>query len=617
MLASLGNLLERRPLACLTVLAVVATLVITSGGIASLDAMPFGDGEHYILRALALYGFLHSGAWTSFWNELNLPSQSLLPPGYLAFFLVPSSLATVPVYGVLQTLVSCLLLGIGAYALCTALERPAWSVPLFLLCTAQNMTLHASYFYFVDTPFMAMAMLSFALQLRAWRKPGATSSLLAGLGVSLPFWTKPANALVFLGLFVLAELLYLTLRHLRAREAWAALLPGFIRHGLLVLAGFLPLFLGAMACGGFQSIVYLIAANGVSSLFVTKVTSTGLYRLLYFPLCLTFFYNAVIFALIFSITLIIGWTRRPQKPASPVPFAVNALLAQVLACVIFGLYFSFGMMDKELRALVIVLPVLWLGALRLIECRGIAPRFVTVGALIYATCASLQVTSGIFGDPDMPYSNADPFESETWLNQFPTRHLINEPGIHMTRGLNNIIHRYVPDGGVIAIGTEMMFVTAESLNWVEQQEDALAGKTSPYQYNNFISNTGELSRPALRNARVILLIVSPKLQYSREVALATVAMARLTCEDWDTKQQIAKVAPLRDGNNDVMGLLVILKEPLTDAQFDQLLTAVGNPEMKDSLIFTSSKRRHLSWPECREIIWQWLSGKRGNVTDPR
>ncbi|MCE0482955.1 MAG: hypothetical protein LV479_01805 [Methylacidiphilales bacterium] len=598
------NFRSNRVLLALFILVLLATGLLISGGLLSDNAVPYGDGEHYALRALSLYGFLHTGQWMQFWNELTVPGQSLLPPHYLLFFLVPPSLASVAVYGIIQTFVTCALLAFGSYSLCRALDRPSWSPALFLLCLMQNVSLDASYFYFADTPFLAVVTIALAWQISAWRDCHWCASLLSGIGAALPFWIKPANALLFFVVFVLTEILRLLLNKMARHMP-----PQFLPHLGFLLLGFIPLVLAALLCGGLQSIVYLVNANETSGLFVTHLECTGLFRLLYFPLCLTFFYQTELLLFIaFLVALIAFWLKGssaapPSTPSSPFP--EHLLLPSLIAFTAFGLFFSFGITEKEMRGLLMMLPVLWLGLFWALDRWKISPPILFAVAALYTFCAALQIFCGTFGGG---FLNSGSYQlSDDWLSRFPPKHIVNPNGASLTRNLLAVIRQSVPGGGKIAVGTEQMFLTSESLTWMEQRDTALRGQSPLYHFNNFLTNQGKYSRPALLDARAILLILHPNFQYSQQVQTASNALAQFAYNQWMLHDHSAQVIPIALGPNTLLGVLIAPNEPLTDSRITQVLTATGAQELADPLAFSASTPKRFTFGECWQILFRGKS----------
>jgi hypothetical protein len=213
---------------CLAIGATVAAILSLHMAFAPL--IPVADGEGYAMRTFALYGFLHTGQWSEFWRLLSRPVQSVLPLHDLVFFLLPPSLAGAVSYLTIQNFATYLLLAMAVHKMATVLSRPEWAPAVLLLCCVNNVALIDFYAFFLDMIFFALGLWTIACQMEAWRDKRGLSSVLAGLSLALLFWTKPANALIFLATFLLSELIRIVLtRNLPA---------GFARHVAGVAFGF-------------------------------------------------------------------------------------------------------------------------------------------------------------------------------------------------------------------------------------------------------------------------------------------------------------------------------------------------------------------------------------------
>ena len=403
-----GDWLSKWPLAIALLLALVMSLCLCLEGAVSENALPFGDGEHYVLRCMTLYGFLHSGQWAKFWDVFTLPRQSLAPLHYWLFFLLPEAWASLVSYGLIQLATTYGVLAFGTWALCRALDRPEWTAALFVLCAVQNISMDPSYFYFADFSFFAMGTLALAWQIRAWRDRTWSNSMLSGAGVGLLFWLKAPNAIIFLGTYLVAELVWIALTWIETRRSfvengrtdfsgiriWRTTV---VAHALAAGAGFIPVaFLALVVCGGFQSIIRLIDLNEVSGVFTTTLECTGLLRLLYFPLCLAFFYHAIVMMWVFSFVCLVAFVmNRRSDGVAPAPrpgpgFLATGFLPLLCAYLALGEFFSFGMENKEMRSLLLVLPVMWLGIFWILERLRVRPTLVLAAALAYAACGYSQ-----------------------------------------------------------------------------------------------------------------------------------------------------------------------------------------------------------------------------------
>jgi hypothetical protein len=607
----LDGWLRARPLILALLLALGSVLALDVAGILSENVMPFGDGEHYLLRAFTLYGFLHSGQWAQFWDLLTLPRQSIAPLHYWIFFLLPRAWAGVTSYGLIQAVTTYGLLAWGVWGLCRALERPAWTPALFLFCATQNISLEYNYFYFVDLPFYALGTVVLAWQVSAWREDRWPISFRSGLGAGLLFWVKPANAVIFTATYLLAEAIWIAVAWHRARPTGAQRpwLGKIARHLGAIAAGFMPVTLLALACGGIQAIARLVDANEGSGIFVTHLECTGLLRFFYFPLCLSFFYHVGLLVMIgVTITLGLILVRSGKEAAPPSPFFPgHFLLPLLIAYLVLGEFFSFGMANKEMRSLLLVLPVLWLAIFWLLDRWRLRPALVFLGAAFYAACGYSQIFFNTFDSHSISTQSYQ--LQDDWLERLPQSESTDPEGMQFTRDLFSALRRNLPDGGKVAIGTEQMFVTSESLAWVAQKEITLDGGVSPYEFHNFLTHDGKGEPGALLDSRGIFLCSFPEFQYSPEVSKASGRLAQYTHDKWENSY--AKITPIEIAPDGLVGFLIVPKEPLDEAHLTELLQGANVPELPAHNEFTLFNDRRLSWAECLEILRKWKEKRFG------
>ena len=609
---TLERWLRSRPLVISCLLAAIVAYAISADGILSEDAMPFGDGEHYVMRCMTLYGFLHSGHWSQFWNVFTLPKQSLAPLHYWIFFLLPQGWASFTAYGVIQVVTTYGLMVLGAWQLCRTLDREEWTPAFFLLCAAQNISIDYSYFYFADVPFMSLGMLVLAWQMRAWREPGWRWSLLSGAGAGLLFWVKPPNALIFAATYFIAELARLILLRFSADERAHG--KKLLTHGAAVLIGFAAVTFSALACGGFQSIIRLIDVNEVSDIFATKLQCTGLLRFFYFPLCLTYFYHATAILLIFSLAGIAAHQLNKSKAVTPwdpklrSPFPASLLLPLVIAYAVLGEFFSFGEASKGMRSLLLVLPVLWLVIFWGLERCRMKPAVLFLAAAAYVLCAFAQVFSDAFGTVDLPTESYQ--LKGDWMGRLPQPHFLGTTRIDLTNIVIDEIRKTLPEGGKIAVGSEQIFLTSESLAWTEQYERALRGEPPIYEFENFLTNDGKFCRSALVNAQGVLIYVHADLQYSRDVLKASNDLMQFCLQTW-FPDGTAQMIPLQSERVGIWGCYIVFKKPLSDGQVTQIINGTKARELSPTVEFNPPVEHRLSWQECWDVLEHWKQKRFG------
>jgi hypothetical protein len=605
--------LASRPLAIACCLALIVTWLLSRYDIVGPDAMPFGDGQFYGIRALTLYGYLHSGQWARFWDLFTLPDlSSLAPPQYGLFFLLPRSMAGVTSYGLLQGATTYLLLAWGSRLLCRAMDRREWTPLLFLMLASQNVSLNYSYYYFTDVTLLAMVTFALAAQVRAWRLGTLGSSVLSGAMAASLFWIKPPNAIFFTATYFIAEIARAILTTRSSDSGTAIPSSRSLRHHLAgIVIGFVPIFALAMSCGALQSIMRLVDSNETTSLHVTDITCKGLTRLLYFPLCLSYFYHVILLAAIFAGLLGIAAMLNSDKTASPReplrPFSFDLLLPLLIAVVALGEYYSFGVQSKSMRSLMMILPPLWLLAFRVAERLRIRPGLLAAGVGFYALCGFSQVYFNNFPCEEV---EAEGYQIEgDWLIRFPPPIFRNEHATVITRFLLNDIHRIFPHGGKIAVGSDRLYITAESLSWLENSGYLLRGESSPYVFINFLRVDGFYRRPAMSGANGLLLYTHPSLQYSEQVMQATQALVSYSGNQWIKNDPIASMEPLDVKLDDqplTLGYAVAFKTPLTNEQIAAAMTATHAPGYAaEEEQFVALHSRRLTWSDCGDILARW------------
>ena len=384
---------------------------------------------------------------------------------------------------------------------------------------------------------------------------------------------------------------------------------------MAIAAGFVPITLAALACGGFQSIIRLIDVNEVSDIFATTLECTGPLRFFYFPLCLTFFYHtaaiAWIFALAGAAAVKLNQWKKPGSTLSPAQgkFPVQLLLPAIISYFILGEFFSFGEASKGMRSLLLVLPVMWLAVFWVLEKWKMQLGLVFLSAVAYVLCAWSQIFSNTFGTVDVPTEGYQ--LKDDWLGRLPQAHFLGETKISLTNHLVDLIHEALPNGGKIAVGSEMIYLTSESLAWASDHQLALEGRASPYHFENFLASDGRYCRSALLNAQGVLIYLHPSLQYRREVLKASNDLIQFSAKAW-LPDGTVQMMPLRDDSDFVWGGLIVPKTPLTDAQITQALKATDSGELSPTVEFNPPPLdQRLSWQESMHILADWRKKRLG------
>ena len=309
-----------------------------------------------------------------------------------------------------------------------------------------------------------------------------------------------------------------------------------------------------------------------SGIFITHLECTGLdSSFFYFPLCLTFFYHIGIMLMIVVVfAVIIVLSKSGQETPAPAPrFPFHLLLPLLGAYLILGEIFSFGMANKEMRSLLLVLPVLWLAIFWALERWRVRPGMILIGAMIYAACTPLWVLFNTFDSVEsiaQGYPTTRRFETQAAASArtHRIRRRFNSGAIFSPPSKKDL-----PDSSKIAVGTEQMYVTSESLAWIAQKDVTLDGSQSPYEFHNFLTQDGKGDPGALLGSRGIFLCSQPDFQYSPDVSKASGKLAQYIQEKWEGSY--AKAMSLEIDPKGLVGFLIVTQDPLDDARLTELL----------------------------------------------
>jgi hypothetical protein len=344
---------------CFFLALVIAAILSLHTALAPV--LPIADGQGYAMRAFALYGFLHTGQWAKFGELLARPNQSILPLHAVLFFMLPKSLAGTAAFVALQNVATYLLLAYAVFMMSQVLNRPAWAPVVFLLGAVNNIALTDFYAFYLDMSFLSVGLLVVAFQMKAWSENRAPTSLLAGVFLGLLFLVKPANALIFLAVYMIAEISYAAnaLRLCREKSDRKHRLLNLFENWGCQLLGLIPVLGVVLLCGGAQTILQLIEQNEVSQK-ATHLACAGLLRLLYFPLCLSVFYHVILLGGLLAGAIILSrWIPVAGTEEAPAPFPMRLFIPILISYLVLGEFFSFWMLVKPMRALLLMLPLFW------------------------------------------------------------------------------------------------------------------------------------------------------------------------------------------------------------------------------------------------------------------
>jgi hypothetical protein len=567
---------------------------------------PSADGQGYTIRTFALYGYLHTGQWSSFWHLLTHPYQSVFPLHYLPFLALPSMLAGAPTYILTLDLTAYFLLAAGVFKLCQALERKEWAPAVFLLCGVNNVALTDYFHFYMDMEFFALSACVTALQVVAWRSTKSRDGFISGLTLRLLFWMKPANALILLAVFILCEVFRaaneLFLRK-ATRDQRQCLLELLLHWGYQAL-GFLPVLGAALFCGGAQTILQLIHNNEISNT-TTPLQNEYLLRLFYFPLCLAFFYNVLLLGVLFLAAFLVGkfWKRAEEHGAGDFPGHLFIPLA--VAILVWGLFFSFWVQAKGMRSLLPMLPVCWIALFWLLEKWRLRADLLFYIASAYALLAFSQKAFDLLGTTNSYVDDTYQLTSKSWT-EMPSPWL---PIADTNTAMCDSLTKYTPPPGIICVNSSEL---QKALTWRLNAQDLLLGKKPSYDVHIFFVYNGHyLNRAFIGTHMIVFKMLTASAQ--SVIHVESLDLIQYGIDEWVTKQHCALPGMLNSWTKEPLGYFFVFPQALTQEQVDAMNQSKPFSDwvQEDDMGEVPLEGPHFSRAEAWQLIKVWFEKRTG------
>jgi hypothetical protein len=566
--------------------------------------IPIADGESYAIRAFVLYGYLHTGQWDNFWKLLSSPNQSILPLHYLLFFSFPQAFAGVTSYVFAQNITTYLLLAYAVFKMAQVLNRSEWAPAIFLLCSINNVALTDFYAFFLDGEFFALGLLVIALQMEAWKEKQASICILSGIGLGLLFEMKPANALIFLAIYILSEICrggYVFLS-CKAKMDRRPCMLNLFRHWGYQSLGFIPLLCLVFISGGAQTILQIIDHNEIHD-SSTPLACENLLRLLYFPLCLSACYHVILLGgLLIGAFFASKWMPmgNNQEDSSLIPF--HLFIPVAVSYLILGEFFSFWMLVKPMRSLLLILPLFWFAFCWLWEKRRLRVELFLPVAVIYTFLAFSQKAFNFLETKGPVVEDNYQLSMSSWT-EMPS-------AWRRGPGLDQIIYNWMspdlPSSGIICVNSIEL---RNSLAWRLGIQDFLLGKEPRYEVRNIFDYQGAYYDKSLIGSNVVILITFFPIQSSRLMWLETMDFLDYGNGEWCARNGLAQINEMPSVQEQPIGYEFVFQQPLTEAQVDAANKSApfAKTAKADSKSAGSFYGFHYSRAEGWELLKVWFN----------
>ena len=542
----------------------LAMTVILSLHTVLAPVIPIADGLGYTMRGFALYGYLHTGQWSDFWKLLHSPYQSVLPLHYLLFFSLPQEFAGVDSYVFAQNITTYFLLAYAVFKMTLVLNRPEWAPAIFLLCSVNNIALTDFYAFFLDVEFLSLGLLVIAWQMEAWKEKRVPSSILSGLGLGLLFWMKPANALIFLATYLLSEICHggCALLSCKAKVGRRQCMLNLFRHWSCQSLGFLPLLGMVLLSGGGQTILQLIDQNEIHE-SSTPLACENLLRLFYFPLCLSACYHMILLGgLLMTAFFANRWLPLDQNREDSSSIPLHLIVPVVFSYLVLGGFFSFWLIVKPLRSLLLMLPLFWFLLCWLWEGRRLRVELFLLMAVAYAFTAFSQKAFDLLGTRGSLVEDNYQLSIASWAEMPSAWHW----GESFDQFIYNKVNGDLPPTGIICVNSIEL---RNSLAWRLGLQDFLLGKVPRYEVRNIFDYKGAYFDKSLVGSNLIVLVTIFPVQSSRSVWLESMSILNYANEEWCVNGGWAQINEMPSIQGQPIGYEISFRQPLTEAQVAQ------------------------------------------------
>ena len=105
--------------------------------------------------------------------------------------------------------------------------------------------------------------------------------------------------------------------------------------------------------------------------------------------------------------------------------------------------------------------------------------------------------------------------------------------------------------------------------------------------------------------------MNPSVRYSQPVYEMSVALAQYGAQQWVNQQHVAQIISIQASPSDVLGYLIVFKEPLRDDQITEAMGALHASEFKPVQGANLLDDRRLTWAECWDVLRQWKQKRFG------
>jgi hypothetical protein len=260
-----------------------------------------------------------------------------------------------------------------------------------------------------------------------------------------------------------------------------------------------------------------------------------------------------------------------------------------------------------MRALLFLLPVLWLIVFRLAEKLRVRANWLFIGAALYAIVLILQVTTDPFRSK--PLAPDKYLLADDWYDYLPMAWRHYAPGYDIVTHLASGVRAELPQGGRLGLTTERVFIDGRSLSLRLNGDALLDGQPPRWSCVRIFDVDGRYSPNALSTANGLIIYVARNAQYSNFTWRECTNLLAYIPNRWAAASDIVQVD---NPQGRLLGYYVPLRQPLTAEQIANGMKACGAPGvMPDDRLDEYIYGRSLTWRQCLHTLHLWLRKRFG------
>lgn len=558
-----------RKAATLTALACLFVIIALSiNGVCARHPLPYGEGEQELVRIALLrgLGLFHPVA---FLTRLLPIYHSFITPQLVLFLLLPSYFATIQTYGFLLVACTYIPLAYGCYKLCSSIKHREWAPTLFLFIAVNNYSFDLPNLFQLYMQAAAFSICFFASVCRAWSRgdmPGLKTCLL----LSFIFWINPWVGFFTTLSFIVAHFFRALVIHagnISNLQLKPKKIPLLYVIALPILT-FLP-YADSLKSGLMQDIFDVYSAAPFTN-FNPYVDA------LYYPLCLSYFYNFEILSVL-AVVLPLGIAaltpshhRRDRIILSP-PFPVGlsrtnllSLGAINLSCLILFSLFQLSLFFQPLGVapMIFTAPLVLLLVFPLLSCFYYPPKTLLVLACCWAVAVTSQARYGWDYNAFVAPKSYSIGRDITF--RFPSSWGSVANATEMPAAQNIILSSF-PSGTKIAVSSRALHLDCAPMDWYLNAPYLSAGLKPPFEVGQAFDSRDRLRQNVLVDAGALACNFESENQYTR----AHLVGLPKWIEDHLIGTGAAKEFPWTNEDG-ISGIVFIFPDKFTVESFNQL-----------------------------------------------